>query len=327
MTLARPTLVLHADWSTHGKKRWMAGASLQADGTYLAHPAELVGDPVSLLRRLRSRIRLEDILLVGFDFPIGLPGIYQERGAVVDFLSVLPGLGEGLWADFYHVASRPEEIRLHRPFYPLRPGSARQSHLLNALGVRTMNDLRRECELGRRGRRPAAPLFWTLGGQQVGKAAIAGWSQVLAPALRGPEAVDQVSIWPFSGCLADLLQPGASVLAETYPAEYYSHLGLSFSRSLGGKRSQAARMDNAAVLLQWAKTARVKLKPELQTEVELGFGAWQGGEDPFDAVVGLFGMLNLLLGLRPLDEPVGQRLRSVEGWILGQACLPDEADA
>ena len=66
------------------------------------------------------------------------------------------------------------------------------------------------------------------------------------------------------------------------------------------------------------------LMPELRVDMEFGFGPKPGGEDPFDAVVGLFGMLNLLLGLRPLDEPVGRRLREVEGWILGQSCSPDE---
>ena len=72
-------------------------------------------------------------------------------------------------------------------------------------------------------------LFWTLGGQQVGKAAISGWTQVLAPALRRLGDNPSISIWPFSGCLADLLQPGSTVLAETYPAEYYAHLGVAFS--------------------------------------------------------------------------------------------------
>jgi hypothetical protein len=58
--------------------------------------------------------------------------------------------------------------------------------------------------------------------------------------------------------------------------------------------------------------------------VQSGFGPAPGGEDAFDAVVGLFGMLNLALGLRPLDEPSGERLRRIEGWILGQSCISDE---
>ena len=43
------------------------------------------------------------------------------------------------------------------------------------------------------------------------------------------------------------------MLAETYPAEVYGHLGLAFPRpapgARGGKRVQAARAANAAALL------------------------------------------------------------------------------
>lgn len=35
-------------------------------------------------------------------------------------------------------------------------------------------------------RRAACPLFWTLGGNQAGKAAIAGWRDILQPALLDP---------------------------------------------------------------------------------------------------------------------------------------------
>ena len=56
------------------------------------------------------------------------------------------------------------------------------------------------------------------------KAEIAGWSEVLIPALRG--ALD-VALWPFEGLLAELLAPGRSVVAETYPAAtiVFPHLG------------------------------------------------------------------------------------------------------
>ena len=302
----------------------MARAALQPDGRYLAYTAEPVGEPGSLLRRLRQGLSPDGILLIGFDFPIGLPENYAMRSGIGDFMSFLPRLGEGEWRDFYRVAAQPDEICLQRPFYPAKPGSARQSHLLNALGFQRIDELRRKCEQAHPGRRPAAPLFWTLGGQQVGKAAISGWTQVLAPALRCEENCLPVFIWPFSGRLPDLLQPGSTILAETYPAEYYAHLEVFFSRSVGGKRSEAARKSNAKPLLDWAEAAQVALTPELRLDLEAGFGPRPGGEDPFDAVIGLFGMLNLVLGLRLLDEPAGRRLRMVEGWILGQACPPDE---
>jgi hypothetical protein len=326
LKLIRPSMVVHADWSASAGKRWMAKARLQTDGRYVAYSAEPVGEPETLLRRSRKEMDPDEILLVGFDFPIGLPEFFVERSAMGEFLTFLPYLGEGEWQDFYNVAAQPDEIRLQRPFYPRRPGSARQSHLLNALGAQGMDDLRRRCERAHPSRRPAAPLFWTLGGQQVGKAAISGWTQVIVPALRHSMDNPAIAIWPFSGSLSDLLQPGSTVLAETYPAEFYGHLGVGFSRSAGGKRSQAARKRNSTPLRDWADSAQVELMPDLRKDIESGFGPKPGGEDSFDAVVGLFGMLNLLLGLRTLDEPVGRRLREIEGWILGQACPPDQVD-
>jgi hypothetical protein len=43
------------------------------------------------------------------------------------------------------------------------------------------------------------------------------------------------------------------------------------------------------------------------------------GDDAFDAVVGLFGMLEVVLGRREPGESKGEQIRDVEGWILGQA--------
>jgi hypothetical protein len=301
----------------------MSRAVLQPDGSYLAYLAEPVGEPERLLERLRPEIAPDGILLLGFDFPIGLPAAYARRAAIDDFLSTLPELGKGEWGDFYRVAAQPDEIHLRRPFYPARPGAARQSHLLDALGFPSMDDLRRECERARPGRRAAAPLFWTLGGQQVGKAAISGWTQVLAPALRQGQTGAPVAVWPFSGRFSDLLLPGAAVLAETYPAEYYTHLGVAFSPASGGKRSQLARRDKAVRLLEWSEKAGVALEPALRQALLDGFGPKPNGEDLFDATIGLLGMLNLILGLQPLDEPADRRLRKVEGWILGQPCPSD----
>jgi hypothetical protein len=73
------------------------------------------------------------------------------------------------------------DISIQRPFYPFAPGNKRHAHLLNALGLDSIDDLRRECEKQQPGRRAACPLFWTLGANQVGKGAIIGWRDVLAP--------------------------------------------------------------------------------------------------------------------------------------------------
>jgi hypothetical protein len=88
-----------------------------------------------------------------------------------------------------------------------------------------------------------------------------------------------------------------------------------------GKRCQEDRARSGPALLAWADRAGVRLAPELVGMILDGFGPRPDGEDRFDAVVGLFGMLNLALGLRPIAEPAGADLRQIEGWILGQSVL------
>ncbi len=262
-------------------------------------------------------------MLLGVDFPIGLPLHYAELAGIGTFLDALPRFGEGRWERFYEVGGAPQDISLTRPFYPARPGGARREHLLAALQADSFDALRRRCELPYPGRRAAAPLFWTLGGQQVGKAAIIGWRDLLGPALRSG---DDLAIWPFSGPLAALCVPGRIVAAESYPAEFYGHLGISFTQGRGhgrrgGKRVREARKANAPLLLQWARQAGVGMPPALSDMIRDGFGAGPEGEDLFDAVIGLFGMLNVVLGRQPPGEVQDVRLRTVEGWILGQAVL------
>jgi hypothetical protein len=333
----QPTLVVHADWGSAPNKRWMARATLAGDGCYAAHAPEPVGEPGTLIRRLLADAGPSGCILLGFDFPIGLPARYASQVGVHYFLDLLPELGQGKWTDFYAVAERPDQISLSRPFYPLRSGlkgQTRLRHLLDGLGLESADDLRRQCERARPGRRAACPLFWTVGGQQVGKAAICGWKEVLGPALRSGA---DVAIWPFAGSLDKLYRPGRVVIAETYPAEFYTHLGMSLKRAApvarpkdkveaqsrlplrSGKRVQRDRVANAPVLLAWAKQARVRLSSTLRTEIREGFGASGDGEDHFDAAVGLMGMLNVVLERRPPGDPGDERIRKIEGWILGQA--------
>jgi hypothetical protein len=76
---------------------------------------------------------------------------------------------------------------------------------------------------------------------------------------------------------------------------------------------------NAPALLAWARDARVRLTPALRAELREGFGSSADGEDRFDAAVGLFGMLNVVLGRRLPGDPADDGVRKVEGWILGQS--------
>jgi len=316
-----PTLVVHADWGINPAKRWSARALL-VDGAYRVAATTPVRSTTDMLARLLHDAGRGGSVLAGFDFPIGLPAAYAERAGIGAFLEVLGAFGGPEWADFYKVAERPDEIDLRRPFYPQRPGGSLHQHLVDALGVERMDALRRVCDRGHAKRRAASPMFWTLGGQQVGKAAIAGWRDVLAPAMRDPNV--DVAVWPFSGPLDWVIAPDRVAVAETYPGEFYHHLGITWPRSAAGttsgKRVQRDRAANAAALESWADRVGVSFDPALVGEVRNGFGAAADGEDRFDAVVGLCGMLNVVLGHRPPGDPTDDdRIWRVEGWMLGQA--------
>lgn len=316
MTDHLPQLVAHADWGSDRRKRWLTRAVRQPNGVYRAHAPEPVGDPATLFQRLMPTC---SSIFIGFDFPIGLPIAYARRAGIDDFVTFLAQAGHSNWSTFYEVAAHPHEISLKRPFYPLRPGAAKQQHLLDGLGLEKPG-LRRRCDRAYPGRKAAAPLFWAMGAQQVGKAAISGWRDVLGPALRSISR--EFAIWPFSGPLFTLFGAAHIVAAETYPAECYTHLDIAWPRAgkgeKSGKRSQAARQANAQALLAWAALASVELTNDLRHQIEIGFGARAEGEDAFDSVVGLFGMLNVTRGHRPPANPEDDSIRKIEGWILGQ---------
>ena len=121
-------------------------------------------------------------VLAGFDFPIGVPAEFGKKTGFAGFVEALLAFGIGGWNQFFEVAERPEDISLRRPFYPhhAKRGCS-HDELLRGLGFRTMDELRRTCELKTQDRRAACPVFWTLGGNQVGKAAIDGWRSSSAP--------------------------------------------------------------------------------------------------------------------------------------------------
>lgn len=306
-----PTRVIHADWSASPRKRWMAEAALGDDLRFTAFAPKPVRD--SGLLALSLVTMAAGGVVVGFDFPIGVPLEYARKAGIHNFLTVLAQFGEGDWADFYSVAGEVSEISLYRPFYPARPGGRLRAQLTDALGLA---DLRRACERKTPTRRAAAELFWTMGAQQVGKAALSGWREILAPALKMPSYVP-MTIWPFSGALERLIRPGRIVVCEAYPGEYYGHLGVKFPPKSGGKRAQSARIANAERLIGFASDAGIRLDAALVDGLRDGFGADAFGEDRFDCVVGLLGMLNVLLGRRAPGNPTDPDIAQIEGWILG----------
>lgn len=144
---------------------------------------------------------------------------------------------------------------------------------------------------------------------------------MLAPALT--DKLVNIKIWPFHGSLSEIIKPGGLAVCETYPAEFYKHLGVVFSLprpgQKGGKQVQQSRKGNAPALVAWAERTGVVISTDLKLEIIDGFGPGKDGEDPFDAVVGLFGMLNVVLGYREEGAPDDEVINRIEGWILGRS--------
>lgn len=300
--------IFHADWSISPKKRWCASAIWTGAKWRVTAPMLVPGSD-RLIEALRDATK-EGAVLAGFDFPIGLPSAYGVRTGLADFSTAVSAFGEGIWSDFYNVSEDASQIAITRPFYPRRSLSAKkQSHLVDAHGVDSINDLRRRCELRTSDRAAACSLFWTLGGNQVGKAAIAGWREVIVPARRAG-----AMLWPFDGDLISLSSDGNLILAETYPGEAYRHIGVKFARA-ESKRRQHDRLMKASAILEWSE--RVELDPAMRSTIETGFGSDRAGEDRFDAAMGLFGMIEVVSGGRS-EGTIRRSDRAWEGWIFGQ---------
>lgn len=305
VTLPTPDLVAHADWSIDPRKRWLALA--ERHGTrWQVHAPEPFGEPTARIDGLHRA----GPFLLGIDCPLGVPRRWAERAGVASFPGLIRAVRAGAWPALLRPARTAAEIGLGRPFYPARPGGTSQRQLLDALGVASMDELRRRCDRPTRVRRAACPMFWTMGAQQCGKGAIAAWRELLLP------EPDRFALWPYAGPLARLLCGPVPVLAETYPTESYAQLGLT----LRSKRSAADRAAQAPPLRAAAETLAVDLTPGLAHAIETGFGERADGEDRFDALCGLLGMLRVLDGSAPADPPAEDpALTTVEGWMLGLA--------
>lgn len=251
--------------------------------------------------------------MAGFDFPIGIPSAYGSTTGLADFREALSRFGEDEWANFFDVADQPHEISPRRPFYPRgsQKGVSRAS-LVSGLGVPSYGDLLRVCERKTAERQAACSLFWTLGGNQVGRAAISGWKEVVVPSMRRGAA-----LWPFDGSLAELSAHAGVVLAETYPAESYHMFNAGF-RGGESKRRRSDRASKAPAILDWAEAHSVHLSEAAEAAVRDGFGETASGEDAFDALAGLLKMIEVADGRRPAATLELEAVLRWEGWILGR---------
>jgi hypothetical protein len=303
----------HADWSVDPRKRWCALAHRLPGGWALAAP-----EPVGELGAFLQRLAADGRLALGVDLPLGLPRAYVTAHldeAAGDFPAFLRALASQ--PTFFTVAAELADIAPERPFYPARGrrGMTRAAHAA-ALRLGDASGLSRLCDRATASRPAGAPLFWTLGANQTGKAAISAWRDWLVPALATAEPP---ALWPFEGDFRALLATRWVAIAETYPAEVMRHLGL---RLAGSKRRQADRAGLAVAL--GAAMARLGVRPDaaLAAAMAGGFGTDAAGEDRFDCVIGVLGVINVLAGNRPDGVPDDPWLRRWEGWVLGQSDLP-----
>ncbi len=119
--------------------------------------------------------------------------------------------------------------------------------------------------------------------------------------------------------MPELCQAGNLVVVETYPAEFYGHLGLSFSTPRRrSKRSQVDRASFGNQLTVWAEGHRLELAGPLLDSLRDGFGDRPNGEDQFDALAGLYGMINVVQGDHVFWELLSPVISRIEGWIFGQ---------
>ncbi len=250
----------------HPGKRYYALAR-RVGFKWMAQAPRLVGEPGALLASLLA----EGLpVAMGLDLPLGVPREYAAHCPEPDFPAFLRArLGD---ADFFRVNETLASISRDRPFYPARglKGMTRLSHA-RALGMESAAGLSRLCDRATAERPAGAPVFWTLGANQSGKAAISAWRDWLAPALL---AEAPYALWPFEGGLHALLAPGRAVLAEVYPAEALRQLGL---RMGGSKRDAMTRRALAPALLAACGDAGALPDAALAAAIADGFGADAAG--------------------------------------------------
>ncbi len=304
-------IAAHADWSMDARKRWVTLARRQGS-LWQASAPRLVGDPAALAAAM---IAEGGPAALGLDLPLGVPRGFAEHRPEQDFPAFLAGLTEN--HDFFAVSPGLETVSPARPFYPARgiKGMTRAAHAA-ALGLADAAGLSRLCDRATAERPAGAPVFWTLGANQSGKAAISAWRDWLAPALA---AGAPFRLWPFAGALHDLLRPGALAIAEVYPAEALRHLGLKLA---GSKRAEGPRRVLAPALRGAMATLHVTPDAALAEMIQTGFGTDAAGEDRFDSLIGLLGLIGVIDGKRPDFIPEDPMIRAWEGWVLGQTALP-----
>jgi hypothetical protein len=310
-----PEWIGHADWGSAPAKCVVATAQLR-DGVYVAHAPRQVAAAGGLLERMHVAADARAMTLLGFDFPIGLPRAYAEQAGIRNFSAWFAGLDIG--SSFFEIAGDLDDVSLERPFFPrnisLKSPGIKQRFRAR-LGLSASASLRL-CDRADGAGGAASEMFWSLGPQAVGKATLSGWRDMLRQAFSEPGR--SYAIWPFDGRLFALLAVCDAVIVESYPADAYRRLGLRMGAPHTAKTSQRDRRADAGRIHRWCEDVHVALDEALAQEVNDGFGPSRAGEDRFDAVVGLLGMISTIRTGREPPLPDDPAVRKVEGWMFGR---------
>jgi hypothetical protein len=310
-----PAFVAHADWGSSASKRVVATAEMRGD-EYVAHAPRLVGGAGGLLERMHAPAGPDRPVLLGFDFPIGVPRAYAKLAGIEEFTPWLRRLDPA--CDFFDAADDVADVSVARPFFPVRlprksPGIKREFRA--ALGLSASEALRR-CDLAHCRRRAASEMFWALGPQAAGKATLTGWRDLVAPALADPAR--RYAIWPFDGELGAMLAASDAVIVEAYPADAYLQLRLRMGSRGTAKTNRDDRRVDGPRLLDSCRRSGVHPDRDLAAQIRDGFGADRAGEDRFDATVGLLAMITAVRRRAEPDLPDDPCVRRCEGWVFGR---------
>lgn len=300
--------IAHADWSVHPTKRWLCIATISPTEITIDAPS-LVGDmasPDQLIATLINRHGHHTRGVLGLDVCLGVPVAYAHAAGIDSFVELLHLLGQPPWHRWYDVAETVEEIFLHRPFYPLKGGRKKMDDLVHALELPNRDALRRHCDYDPlTGKRWGAPLFWTMGAAQVGKASLHAWKHIVEPTLSSPSI--NACLWPHQ---YEQCHTAQVIITEAFPTAYYHPLNLQ----PGSKRQSTSYIQHIPSLKVWSNTfpLPIRFAPRI-------FESWQAaqmGEDAFDSLIGCLGMLDAWLQQRLIvhRNPI---IRRVEGGIWG----------
>jgi Transcription elongation factor, GreA/GreB, C-term len=310
-----PQRIAHADWGTAASKCIVATAELH-DGIYHAQQPRAVLAGHGLIERMRLVSQDSQSTLLGFDFPLGVPRAYAQLAGITNFADWFRQLD--LDSPFFEVASGIDEVSIQQPFFPrliTTKSTGIQARFHQALGL-TAEQMLRRCDRPHCGHGGASPMFWALGPKAVAKMTLAGWRNTIRPALAEPRRL--YTIWPFDGPMAELLEGSDAVIVETYPRDAYLQLGLKMGLPGTAKTKQADRAADAPCMFDWCVANAVRPEDRLSDQITGGFGDGKDGEDQFDAVVGLFGMIDAMRRASEPELPDDPQVRLVEGWMFGR---------